>query len=228
MAGRILRPSRSHTVLLFGPQALSFDADSFRRLRASVSSSASQQWVLDTIEELPGYWDTLCNEFPKLLTVPGAKLLQDLRDWFKTGVMGQQASLHLPNILLSPLVVIVQLTQYAEYLQLSECGSRGRLDSYALSQPDTETLGFCTGVLSAIAVSCSTNQSQFGEYGATAVRLAMLIGALVDAQDAHDDHGESRSLATVWKSQQSASEMTRILDRFPEVKYSCPVTEQVS
>ncbi|KAI9879282.1 MAG: hypothetical protein M1830_009012 [Pleopsidium flavum] len=220
MAGRIFRPTGGNTVLLFGPQALSFNEDSFRRLRSSVSSTASQHWVLDTIEELPGYWDTLCKEFPKLLAVPGAELLQDLGDWFKTGVMGQQGTSHLPNILLSPLVVIAQLTQYTEYLKVSDPESRDRQNLYAPSQPDTETLGFCTGILSAMVVSCSTNQTQFAEYGAIAVRLAMLIGAVVDAQDAQDDNGESRSLATVWRSHQSALEMTGILQRFPEAYIS--------
>lgn len=225
MAGRIARPTGGSTVLIFGPQALSFDEHSFRRLRSFVLSSASQDWVLDTIKGLPDYWHALCKEFPKLLAVPGAELLQDLGDWFRTGVMRQQAtSSHLPNILLSPLVVIAQLSQYVEYLELSESEPRGREDLHAgPSQSDAETLGFCTGILSAMVVSCSRNQTQFAGFSGTAVRLAMLIGALLDAQDAQDD-GESRSLATVWRSNQSAavSDMARILQRFPEVKSSVP------
>jgi hypothetical protein len=224
MAGHISRPTGGNTVLLFGPQALSFDEDSFHRLRSSVSGTANQHWVLDTTEELPGYWDDLCKELPKLQAVPGAKLLEDLGDWFRTGMMRQQAASHLPNTLLGPLVVIAQLTQYSEYLKLAHSEFGEQHDLYASSRPDTETIGFCTGILSAMAVSCSTNQAQFAEYGAVAVRLAMLIGALVDAQNALDDHGESRSLATVWKSHQSGAEMTRILQRFPEVNSSRPVS----
>lgn len=224
MAGRASGPAAG-TVLLFGPQALLFDERSFRRLRSSILSSASQYWVLDTIAELPGHWEALCQKFPKLLAVHGAELLRSMDDWFRTGVMGQQGNSHLPNILLSPLVVIAQLTQYAEYLKLCESESQNRQNVYAPSPSDTETLGFCSGILSAIAVSCSTNQAQFAEHGGTAVRLAMIIGAFVDAHDALDGEGESRSLATVWRSHQSALEMTRILQRFPEAScraYSAP------
>lgn len=220
MTGRSSRPAGDSTVLLFGPQALSFDKHSFSRLRTCVLSSTSQHWVLNTIERLPDYWDVLCKEFPKLLIIPGAELLQDLGDWFRDGLIAQQAtSSHLPNILLIPLVVIAQLSQYSEYLKHSGSKYLGLEDPYTPAQSDTETLGFCTGILSAIVVSCSTNQTQFAEHGGTAVRLAMLIGALLDAQDAQDGEGEWRSLATVWRSQSMAElDMARILRNFPEVE----------
>ncbi len=211
-----------NTVLLFGPQALSFDGGTFRRLMSSLSSTSNHRWVLAVIEELPYHWETLSKEFPHLSAVPGEKLLDDLAEWFRDGAMPTQSSLPLPNVLLSPLVVIAQLAQYAEYLQLCHPKSNGE-DLFTASMSSTETIGFCTGILSAIVVSCSTNQTQFARHGATAVRLALLIGGIVDAQDARDEHGASRSLATVWKSHQSRIEMIRILGSFPEV--SCPALE---
>ncbi|KAL8720574.1 MAG: hypothetical protein Q9225_002593 [Loekoesia sp. 1 TL-2023] len=219
MAGHDFRPSGNNTVLLFGPQALSFDENTFRRLASSLSSTSNQQWVLDTIKELPDHWDAFNKELPHLSAVPGGRLLRDLIDWFSRGAMPTQKPGHLPNILLSPLVVIAQLAQYAEYLVLCHPESQDE-DLFAAPMPDVETLGFCTGILSAVVVSCSTNKMQFAEYGATAVRLAVLIGGLVDAQDARDEHGESKSLATVWKSHQSQLEMARILQRFPEAYVS--------
>lgn len=220
MARHIPSPSTARTVLLFGPQALSFDATSFDKLRSSVLSSDSHHWVLDIIKELPGLWDTLAAQFPKLQSIAGSQWLADLAGWFETGAMAQRERAPLPNTVLSPLVVITQLTEYSEYLRLA--GSKHQ-DSQAphhergVSRSDTETIGFCTGILSAIAVSCSEDQSQFAQFGGVAVRLALLIGALVDAQDASDSEGPSRSLATVWKSRQSKAELMRILGQFPEV-----------
>ncbi|KAL8907697.1 MAG: hypothetical protein Q9207_001266 [Kuettlingeria erythrocarpa] len=192
---------------------------------SSLSSTSNHRWVLAVIEELPYHWDTLSKEFPHLSAVPGQKLLDDLAGWFRDGAMPTQSSLPLPNVLLSPLVVIAQLAQYAEYLQLCHPKSNGE-DLCTASMSSTETLGFCTGILSAIVVSCSTNQTQFARHGATAVRLALLIGGIVDAQDARDEHGASRSLATVWKSHQSRLEMIRILGAFPEAYTSVSYDEQ--
>ena len=113
----------------------------------------------------------------------------------------------MANILLSPLVVAVQLTQYAKYQE-------GK-DSREFS--NIETLGFCTGLLSALAVSCSRNLEELEKYGAVAIRLAMLIGAVVDAQDAMSEHGPSGSIAASWTSPGAISDLAAVLKAFPDV-----------
>lgn len=223
MVSQDLRPTGSNTVLLFGPQALSFDEGVFRRLTTSLSKTSNQQWVLKTIKELPAHWEVFRNAFPHLSAVPGRELLHDLVDWFLDGSMPTQKPSGLPNVLLSPLVVIAHLAQYAEYMQLCHPEAHNE-DSLAAPLPNTETLGFCTGILSATVVSCSTSKTQFSTFGATAIRLAVLIGGLVDAEDARDNKGKSGSLAAVWKSHQSQLEMTQILKRFPEVRCCCSGT----
>ena len=206
-------------VLLFGPQALSFGEESLETLRTALTELKSCQWILDTISELPSHWNTLLTKFPKLQEIPGEKLLNDLHGWFETGVVDQATS-QLPNILLTPLVVLTQLTQYSRYLQLSVSNSSDNDQDLhaAFTKRNVETVGFCTGLLSASVVSSSSDQAAFRQYGAVAVRLAMLIGALVDAQDASDRlHGRSKSFAVAWNSPAMARELVRILDCFPEV-----------
>jgi hypothetical protein len=222
MAGKTWDHKGNNTVLLFGSQILSFDETSFRQLKASVSSDENHIWVLDALANLQEQWSTVCARFPKLLKIDGAELLRDLNTWFETGKLGQKyANSPLPNILLSPLVVITQLMEYAEYLKASQSTDiQQYADLYALPRPHTETLGLCTGMLSAMVVSSSTNKIQFAKHGAIAIRLAMLTGAFVDAQDAHDENGESKSLAAVWKSPESSLDIQRILQNFPEV--ACP------
>lgn len=218
---QILRPSDGNTVLLFGPQALSFNEESFLQLRSIILDDAENRWILDAVADLPTYFKTFSEKFPKLQVISGVQLLQDLNEWFKAGHV-PPASFHLPSILLSPLVVLTQLTQYSTYLKLTHPKSGVGQDLYASHSQKTETVGFCTGLLSALAVSSAANQAQFHRYGAVAVRLAVLIGALVDAQDDLDDHGESKSFATVWSSSETKTEMGRILQRFPEVNPSQP------
>ncbi len=217
MVDRIARPISGHTVLLFGPQALSFGEDSFHQIRSTVLETEDYRWILDTIAELPKWLNTMSKECPSLQTGPGLKLLEELNSWFKNGRLSQ-APFTLPNILLNPLVIITQLTQYSKYLELANQKREIGDDLYASSKHDRETLGFCTGLLSALAVSSSADRAQFQKYGAVALRIGMLIGMVVDAQDASADTGESVSFATVWNSVESGEEMGRILKKFPEVK----------
>lgn len=209
MVSRIVNPSEGNTVLLFGPQALSFNQEAFLKLRDTILGSPAYQWVLDVVDELPTIWITLLNSMPKLEVIDGAKELKNLSDWIRSGdIRGD--SFPLPNILLSPLVVITQLTQYANYTQ----------EHPELRKSDkTETLGFCTGILSALAVSSSAGEGQFAKYGSVAVRLAMAIGAIVDAQDS--ERGPSKSLATAWNTANGEYELKRILAGFPDVRI-CP------
>lgn len=206
-------------VFLFGPQALSSGDSSLNTLRKTLVDSHNSRWVLEVVAELASHWENMVKSFPTLQHIPGEKLLRDLNSWFETG-NGNVAFPHLPNILHTPLVVLTQLTQYSRYLQLSLSDTSediGNLQA-AHAGRNVETVGFCTGLLSAMAVSSSSDMATFQQYGAVAVRLAVLIGALVDAQDASDRlHGKSKSFAIGWGSQSVVDEMTRIIDRFPEV-----------
>jgi hypothetical protein len=206
-------------ILLFGPQALSFDSESLATLRDALLDSKEFHWALDTLSELPSLWDTLIVKFPKLQHVAGKELLDSLQDCFESGKSDQVPS-QLPNILLTPLVVLTQLFQYSQYLRLSFTTSADDLHAIP-DHRNVETMGFCTGILSAMAASSSSDRERFQIYGAVALRLAMLIGALVDAQDASDPlHGRSKSFATGWSSESMAEEMMKVIDRFPEVSHS--------
>ena len=205
-----------NTILLFGPQALSFQEGSFHQLRSTIINDTENSWILDIVAELPSYFRTFSDSFPQLKASSGIQLLDNLNDWFKTGHI-PSATKNLPNTLLSPLVVLTQLTQYSQYLQLAQVEPGNGQDLYASHSRPTETVGFCTGLLSALAVSCANNRSEFQLYGAVAVRLAALIGAVVDSQDAQGQYGESKSFATAWNSRDAKEEMVRILQQFPEV-----------
>ncbi|KAI1454970.1 hypothetical protein F4805DRAFT_460210 [Annulohypoxylon moriforme] len=216
------------TVVLFGPQVLSFNKQSFDKLRASLLGETSLHWIQETVTELPHLWEAITQSFPKLSALSGETLLSDLDKWLKNGVDNDQGDTRLPNIILTPLVVITQLTQYWQYLELNSKGVVGARDLHPFSaQRDIETLGFCTGLLSAFAVSCSFNEHDLRKYGAVAIRLAMLIGAFVDVQDVSDDaHGRAESYAMAWNNDEQDAEMMRLIERFPEAYISVQYDER--
>jgi len=216
MVDRLSHPG-GNTVLLFGPQALSFDEDAFQALRTKLLATKDHQWILDTITGFTKCLNLIAKDFPKLMGTT-RKQLENLNNWFKTGDISAN-DVVLPNTLLTPLVIITQLVQYTRYLDVShpEAANRGE-DLYALSKSNTETLGFCTGLLSALAVSSSNSKEQFQKYGAVALRLGLLIGMVVDAQETSSEAGQSKSLAVVWQSDEAGEEVTQILKKFPEVR----------
>ena len=217
MPGLVSRPERGTKVLLFGSQALTLDEEFTNQLRSLLLNEPGFQWALDAIVDLRGYWDDLCKAVPNLRHIPGAQLLEDLKLWIETGKF-KEASFPLPNILLTPLVVITHLTQYETLLQKDQRESPGDHDLLASAKDDTETLGLCTGLLSAAAVSCAETLTQFHHYSAVAVHLAMVIGALTDARDkiAGVD-GASKSFSVAWSSPETSVEIESIMRSFPEV-----------
>ncbi|KAI0902041.1 hypothetical protein F4806DRAFT_502023 [Annulohypoxylon nitens] len=208
-------PLPGSTILLFGPLALSFDEAAFAQVRKNVVENEDSRWVIDTVAEFPQIWKSLTTTIPSLKTASGLKQLEDLSDAFRTG-RPLETPFPLPNKLLIPLVIVSHLTQYATFLRNSTEGEH--VDPFTTSKTNRETLGLCTGLLSAFAVSSSGNSEQFKKYAAVAVRLAMLIGTVVDAQDAATE--PSKSLSAAWSSAESGEELKRIVKNFPETYVS--------
>jgi hypothetical protein len=196
-------------LLVFGPQALSSNGAGFHGLQGSAKQL---QWVVDTIADLPSCWSEFVGSFPKYNAIKGTSILQSLNEWINTGKFGYYETQNLPNIILSPLVIITHITEYMTY--------HDAVASNDSSQSSTETLGFCMGFLSALAVSISKDGQDIERYGSTAIRLAMIIGGIVDAQETLNSHGSSKSLATAWNSPKAESELKAILEQFPEVSGS--------
>ncbi|KFZ17736.1 hypothetical protein V502_04427 [Pseudogymnoascus sp. VKM F-4520 (FW-2644)] len=219
MVDRITRPVTGNTVLLFGSLALSFDAPTFHQLRNTVTEGENYSWILDTVAELPQCLKTVTQEFPDFQAGPGIQLLEDMSRWFETGHIPDTA-FPLPNILLNPLVIITHLTQYSKYLEVANRNSCKGDDIFASSATDRETLGFCTGLLSAAAVSSSASKEQFQKYGAVALRIGMLVGLVVDTEDASAELGESVSFSVVWNSAEAHEEIKHMLKSFPDAYIS--------
>jgi len=200
---------------VFGPQATSFDLAAFCKLRTQLQETPRFQWVLNTVAELSSDWNNISKSIAKLQDFSGEKLLEKLREWLR-GAPIPEGSFPLPNILLSPLVVIAQLTKYSAFLASAIPDLNETHELPAIIKTSTETLGMCTGTLSALIVACSSNIADVAQYGGVAVRLAMLTGALVEAEEiARGTEDKSMSFSASWNADDSI--MKNILKRFSEV-----------
>ncbi|XXH01490.1 hypothetical protein Hte_007850 [Hypoxylon texense] len=218
--------SSSNTLLLFGPQALSYDEAYFERVRLSVTDNEKNRWILDVIDDLPSYWKELSEVIPSLSSIPGEEWLQRLSHWLRNGISEEERGSPTPNIILSPIVVIGHLIEYIQHTANVPFGQPGFGEAgYERYLSNTETLGFCVGILSAFAVSSSLTRAQFCQNGAAALRLAMVIGGLVDAQDTQIAESQSISLATTWKPEQTPSKLHEVLESFPDTYVSVSYDE---
>ncbi|KAI1465201.1 uncharacterized protein F4812DRAFT_466638 [Daldinia caldariorum] len=202
-------PPTGPTILMFGPIASSFNEASFAQVRKTATENEEFRWALDTIAEFPRIWQTLTTRIPSLKTTSALGQLEDLSDAFRTG-RPLNTPFPLPNKLLIPLVVVSQLTQYATF-SLSEAEGR-HVDLLDTSRSNRETLGLCIGLLSAFAVSSAGDKEQFEKYAAVAVRLALLIGIAVDAQN--EVFGPSKSLSVMWHSAGDGEKLQHIVESF--------------
>lgn len=210
-------------VFLFGPQALAFDINSFKKLRNHLYEALGNRWALDSISELPNAWGALVKSVPTLQHWNGEQLLQDLGQALQTGNISESL-FPLPNILLCPLTVIAQLTQYSATLRAA-VPDLADTDELPESITDsTETLGLCIGILSAFAVGYSSSLAELQYYSAVAVRLAMLAGALSDAEESlPDSDGSAMSFSVSWKGAGSIASVNEVLERFPDVSQAPPL-----
>ncbi|KAF6825536.1 Iterative polyketide synthase CazM 11 [Colletotrichum musicola] len=213
--------SKSQTVLLFGPQLCSIDHESLLQTRQRLIEAPRSSWLLDTIHDLPTHWPALCARFRSINPVPTASQLEHLSLFFKTGAIHPSLD-QLPNAILTPMVVLCQLLQYEQYAihRFSAGGVAVGDFVAALGREVVEAVGFCTGLLSAFAVASSASQAELQQHGAAAIRIAMLIGALVDERETpsgNETHrGPSQCLSVMWNSPQSAAQVKDIVEQFSE------------
>lgn len=114
-------------------------------LKSDIGDTTANGWILDTVAELPTYMKALHERFPKLQVIPAVKLLKDLHGWLDADRVAPALS-NLPNVILSPLVVLSQLIQYSKYLEITQEGGQSLYTSHGQQK---EMVGFCTGLLSA-------------------------------------------------------------------------------
>jgi hypothetical protein len=223
MGSTLFSSQQQHpTLLVFGPQALNFDIVAFQKLRTQLYEEPQHRWALEVVRELPSHWETVSKKISLFQYIDGKQRLEELKAALEDGEL-PLSSFPLSNILLSPLVVIAHLTQYRDFLKAAfpHLQEDDRLPESLASS--IETLGLCTGTLGAFAVACSSTLEELSSHGKTAVRLAMLLGALVDAEESSpSSDGKSTSFSVSWNSVKSDAILTSVLQEYDEVrKNSC-------
>lgn len=204
--------------LVFGPQTLDFDEALAKDLRSALLTNSNLEWIVDAVLQLPQHWKSVSRTLPFLQRFMGLHHLEALSTWIRIGEF-PEGSFPLPNTILTPLVVITHLIQYSNFLDLLYPKTVQRDHLQAPFRHFVETLGLCTGMLTSATVSSSGNLAQLEKNGSVAIRLAMAIGAFVDAKETEiDPHGAWSSISVGWNSTDLDCDLSIILEEFPEVR----------
>lgn len=215
--------SSARTLLLFGPGAMTLDELYFGRILAFVKGDAASHWAVNAIEDIESGWNLLSESIPKLKQTAGDTHARKLVEWLQTGAISSQSTVSdLPNAILGPLVIIAQLVEYLQHAKsLFQSTPSGSGQAFHVPpRAQTETVGCCLGVFSALVVSSSSSWAQFRHNAAAVLRTVFVLSALSDAQDLSDLTGPSVSLIAFWRGGQSLADLQKVLGKFPDAYIS--------
>lgn len=202
-------------LIIFGPQAALPYPEELSRLRLVLLSEPCLSSFLVAVKELPLLWRSLVKAFPKFEKLPGLRVLEDLVSWIHNDRNFGQPLCSLPNVLLSPLTIIMQIAHYVHYLRVMQIQDnrithQGLIKALKVGGAQ----GLCIGILSAIAVACSADEGDLGIWGSVALRLAVCVGVVVDLEVSSPNEASCFTLR--YDANQKESIQT-ILEQFPEV-----------
>ena len=206
-------PTVFPSIIAFGSQTPWPSSGYLVNLRAALLLEPRLKPFLIAIKGLPTLWRDLIAHDPKLTAVPGQAWLDHLVEWVNHGE-SQSISGSPPNVLTMPFTIIIHIIQYSHYVH-------GLQTNHAEVLKNVETggiQGFCTGLLTAIAVACSKDEEAIDVFSVVALKLALCIGAYVDLDGAFaNEVNETTSVAVRWRSEAGHDSILDTLKSYPEV-----------
>lgn len=200
----------SSSLLLFGPVSSWPNRAYFSELQISLQEDSDLEFLVKIIKELPSLWPILQELASHRSTIPGAEQLDQLKDLLRPVALPDVWA--VGNLTAIPLTVISQIV---EFLRIRREGSNATFPGVDNVQ------GFCVGFLAAAALASSRDEIEFRRFAATAIRLAVCIGFIVDLNEesSQDPLDRTSSVAVRWKKDSGKESFERILRNYPTVSF---------
>lgn len=210
------------SMLVFGPHTSTLSSDDLYNLRRSLLLDTRLRPLRIAFESLPDLWPVLVESDPRLACVPGKSYLEQLVRLISHGDTPSPISENtIPNIIVTPITVLLHLTQYLAYVNTE---SEGPAHPVLLERLRGHggILGFCTGLLSAAAIASSQDEEIVLRYAGTVLKLAVCIGAYIDADGIfHSPPNENSCFVARWSSEEKKKSLEEVIESTPGV--SIPV-----
>ena len=164
------------SLIVFGSQVDTPDPTYLSKIRTILLEDEQAADFVQDIIMLPSLWPSFEEVVPSLKDVPGHTLLHMLRCWIETG-RTLEPTKPMPNTLLTPLTIIIHVAEYLYYLRHVVKNDHSKV---LQDTKPNQFLGLCIGLLSSSAISSAQNETEIMAHAAAALRLAVIIGAIVD------------------------------------------------
>lgn len=206
-------------LLLCGPQSSLPSTGIMRCLHQVITSRGLTHKLLSTITEFEPAFQRFVGNDPQLANISGVTSLGALKHWLESGQLPVPAE-ELPNHVSLPLTILLQISLYLynESIQYSATSSDYRGNHHHAGTQGV--LGFCIGFLTAAAIAFSANDDELAHVTSTSLRLAICIGAYIDANAVYaNPPNPVQAVSVRWKQGPlSLDKLTEMLADFPQVR----------
>ncbi|QSZ37813.1 hypothetical protein DSL72_008913 [Monilinia vaccinii-corymbosi] len=168
------------SVAIFCPQSKAPQKSYLDRLHSFLCRNPFLKPFVQDIKDLPNTWKTFADQREDIAALgQGPRYMQYMSEWITTGESEPIANA-MSGIISLPLLVIIQIGQYFQFLELN-----GIKHFEFLSQLRNGggIQGYCGGLLPAIAIACSKDEVELAKYASIAMRIALGIGAYGELGD---------------------------------------------
>ena len=204
------------SVGVFCPQSKAPDAAYLNSIHNYLLSTPYLQPLVDAIRNLQETWQIFSNHRQDIASLKqGHRYMQAFAQWIATG-QSESIAGHMSGIFALPLLTIVQICQYFQYLEarrisheaFRECVKRGG-----------GIQGYCGGLLPAVAIACSSNEPEVVENSIISMRIALGIGAYGELGDDENIPGPTTVVVRLKRPEQGEE----LVKRFPGVSAAHPL-----
>ena len=205
---------RLASALVFCPQNRPPKVDYLKRLRHELATNPALAPFVQAILDLPKTWDLYAWTNSDIAALKqGPQHIRQLRDWIVENNAAPLAET-MSGILLLPLLTIIHITQYFQYLASMEIQHSEFLEDIRVGGAH----GLCGGMLAATAIAASSNESEVVQNACTSLRLALCIGACGELGDDPLNLGASTVVLRI----QRIGYADEIVAKFPRVSSHSP------
>ncbi|KAL6720906.1 hypothetical protein ACLMJK_000005 [Lecanora helva] len=196
------------SVGIFCPQSKAPGESYLAELHGFLCQNQYLRKLIPEVLSLRDTWTFLAKERDDIAGLSqGPKHMENLAEWITTGRSPEIASC-MSGIVVLPLIVIIQVSQYFQYLQLYDLSHSQMADRL---RAGGGIQGYCGGLCPALAIACSTDESEVIDNAVVAMRIALAIGAYGELGDDESEPGATTIVVRLKKVGQGEE----LVSRFP-------------
>lgn len=205
----LIQVKAAPSAAVFSPQSIAPKSTQLAHVRARLLEEPLLKPVKEAVIALPKTWRSLAAKEPEIgKNHDASDLIETFPRWLQSGD-SETLETHMSGLVTLPLLSIIHIVQYLDYLQRLGLGHSDFLENVETGGIQ----GYCLGLISAIVISAGKDEAEVIENAAYSIRLALAIGAFGDIGSSPNE-AESNTLQIRLRNVGTEQD---ILERFPGV-----------